>query len=116
MNKLGWKPTTVEEAIKAFNEMLTPEEQAQVAMMPKDELGILHHGLGQFIRNNWELWQPDKPLTQHLQALGFQHADDMSMSLIHEWWARMNNLPSTMEEEIKYYNAFWEKSRKERGQ
>jgi len=115
MKKLDWKPTTVEECMKAFNEMLTPEEQVQITKMSKDELGMMHHGLGQYIRNNWELWQEDKPLCMHLKALGFQHADDMSMSLIHEWWARMNNLPSTMEEELKEYAAFWERSKKEHG-
>jgi hypothetical protein len=116
MKKVDWKPTTVDECMKAFNEMLTPEEQIEVANMSKDELGRMHHGLGQWIRNNWELWQENTPLCSHMMALGFQHADDMSMSLIEEWWARMNNLPSTMEEDIKKYAEFWEKSRKERGQ
>lgn len=107
MKKLDWKPTTVDDCMKAFTEMLTPEEQAQLSMMTKDELGMCHHALGQFIRNNWGLWQEDSPLCMHMKALGFIHADDMSMSLIEEWWARMNKLPSTMEDDVKRYAEFW---------
>src|SRR5512144_2123601 len=106
MNKLDWKPVTLEECMRAFREMLSPEEQMQITMMSKDELGRCHHGLGQWIRNNWDLWKGGE-LLEHMKSLGFTHPDDMSQSIIEEWWARMNKLPSTMAKDIEEYAKFW---------
>ena len=107
MNKLNWVPTTVDECMKAFFELLTLEEQADLIQTPgKDKLIVYHHGLGQWIRNNWGLWQGG-PLLDHMKSLGFKHPDDMSQSLIEEWWSRMNFLPSSMEEDIKKYAEYW---------
>jgi len=108
MNKLSWKPSTIDECMRAFSEMLTPEEQMEVTRFSKSELIRYHHGLGQWIRNNWDLWKGG-PLLEHMKSIGFKHPDDMSMSLIEEWWARMNKQPSSMQEDIKKYAEFWEK-------
>lgn len=108
MNKIGWKPVNLEECIKALGEILTPEEQIQLTAFAKDELIQCHHALGQWIRNNWDLWKGGE-LLENMKAMGFKHPDDISMSIIEEWWARMNNLPSTMEADIKEYADYWEK-------
>ena len=108
MNKLGWVPTTVDECMKAFTELLTLEEQAEiVCCASKDKLIVYHHGLGRWIRNNWGLWAGG-PLLDHMKSLGFRHPDDMSQCLIEEWWSRMNIIPSTMEDDIKKYAAYWD--------
>jgi hypothetical protein len=108
MKKLDWIPQNIDECMKAFEEMLSPEEQLLIIRMSKSELGSTHHGLGQFIRNNWGLWNGGH-LLENLKALGFKHADDMSMSLIEEWWSRMNNVPSSIDDNIKEYAKFWER-------
>lgn len=110
MNKIGWKPVTVDEVMKALSEVLTSKEQAELVASKKDKLIWYHHGLGRWMRNNWDLWQGG-PLLEHMKSLGFQHPDDMSQSLIEEYWARQNNLPSTMQEDIKKYAEYWEKTK-----
>jgi hypothetical protein len=113
MKKIDWKPVTLDECMKALSELLSVEDQTDLLRMSKKELGACHHGLGQWIRNNWDLWKGG-PLLEHLKSLGFIHPDDMSMFIIEEWWARMNKLPSTMEADIKYYADYWKKMEKER--
>ena len=112
MNKNVPVPTTLEEAMEAFKKLLTTEEQVELTRMKEDEVGMMHHGFGMWIRNNWGLWG-DSPLCQHMKSLGFIHPDDMSGSLLREFWARMNNLPSKLEEEIQHYKEYWKKTGQE---
>jgi hypothetical protein len=100
------KPTTIEECMRAFVEVLTPETQIELVKMSQDELVTTHHSLGRWIRNNWDLWLGG-PLLEYMKSLGFIHPDDMSSSLIKEFWNRMNNQPSEMMEDIKKYAEYW---------
>lgn len=106
MNKLSWKPETVEQCMVAIEQLLTAQENDQLIKSSEDDLIMYHHGLGRWIRNNWDLWQGG-PLLNHMKTLGFTHPDDMSQSLIEEYWALKNNKPSTMKERIAKYAAFW---------
>lgn len=100
-------PTTIEECMIALSEILSKEDQMELLKMKKDELSMLHHGLGMWIRNNWHLWEGG-PLKDHMVSLGFIHPDDMSQSIIVEYWNRMNNQPSQLEADVKEYKEFWE--------
>jgi len=102
------KPATLDECIDALNEILSPHEQINLMKMPENELVLNHHGLGRWIRNHWGLWDGG-PLADHMKSLGFKHPDDMSSSIIREWWARMNNKPSCIQEDIEKYSKYWEK-------
>lgn len=106
MKKLDWKPTTLDECMTALSEMLSPEDQMKITMMSKSDLIVCHHGLDRWIRNNWDLWQGG-PLLEHMQAMGFTHPDDISMTIIKEWWARMNKAPSSLQEDLKHYTEYW---------
>jgi hypothetical protein len=106
-------PTTFEEAMVALTKILSPEEQIELTKGTREDLYRYHHGLGRWMRNNWGLWSGG-PLAAQMTSLGFTHADDMSGSLIKEFWLRMNNLPSELERDIKEYKEFWEKSKRER--
>jgi hypothetical protein len=108
MNKIICKPTTIDECMKALEIILTPDELKQFVAMDSGELIKYHHGLGRWIRNNWDLWKGGA-LLEHMKSLGFTHPDDMSMSLIKEFWARQNKLLSRMDEDIKNYAKYWEK-------
>lgn len=104
------KPTTVEEAMQAFNDVLSLEDQAQILKTDKEELIMYHHGLGRWIRNNWGLWDQNVEqgtLLQHMIDLGFQHPDDMSQALIVEYWARMNHQPSQFQDDINRSKEYW---------
>jgi hypothetical protein len=86
-----------------------PEEQlAKLADMTEDEMGMTHHGLGQWIRNNWDLWKGG-PLADHMKSLGFTHPDDMSHSIIKEFWNRLNKRNSELEKDAAHYAEYWAK-------
>ncbi len=104
-------PSTLDEAITGLMQILSVEDQVAITRMTEDEVGHLHHGLGQWIRNNWGLWQGG-PLLEHMKSLGFIHPDDMSSSILREFWSRMNKLPSKIAEEIEEYKEYWDKANK----
>lgn len=95
----------------AFMEILSPREQVLVTNLKEEDVGNTHHGLGQWIRNNWDLWKGG-PLLEHMKSLGFIHPDDMSASLIKEFWNRANGKPSELEQDVKYYAEYWKKENK----
>jgi len=101
------KPRTLEECMVALNKLLSPEDQAEFLKMSEDDLVSLHHGLGRWIRNNWGLWE-EQELFHHMKSLGFLHQDDMSQAIIVEYWNRLNNQPSQLEEDIAKYKKYWE--------
>src|SRR5579885_1608223 len=100
------KPNNLEEAMAALKDVLSPQDQVEITRMTKDELITLHHGLGRWIRNNWGLWAKGE-LYNHMKSLGFIHPDDMSQAIIHEYWNRMNNQPSTLKKEAEEYAKYW---------
>lgn len=95
----------------AFMEMFSPERQLELGRMSEEDLVMTHHGLGQWIRNNWDLWKGGA-LATHMESLGFRHPDDMSSSIIKEFWNRMNNKPSEIQKDIKEYAEYWDKQEK----
>lgn len=110
MKSVDWVPSTIDECIEGLNQLLSPEEQISLIKMSEKELVLCHHGLGRWIRNNWGLWSGG-PLQDHMKSLGFHHPDDMSTSIIREWWNRMNNRPSCLQEDIEDYARYWEKQK-----
>jgi hypothetical protein len=102
------KPTTLEECMAALTQALSEEDRLWLAQMKEEDLITTHHSVGGWIRNNWDLWKGGL-LLEHLKSLGFIHPDDMSSSIIREWWARNNNKPSTLQQDIKEYAEYWSK-------
>lgn len=108
MRKIEPKPSNLKECMTALGDVLTSQERAEVIGMSKKELIQCHHGLGRWIRNNWDLWQGG-PLFDHMKSLGFIHPDDMSMAIIKEFWAQANQKPSEINDDIKKYQEYWNK-------
>jgi hypothetical protein len=102
------KPTTLDECMQSFSEMWSAEDRAEFQRMSRHDLIMLHHGLGQWIRNNWELWKGGA-LQDHMKGLGFVHADDMSQAIITEYWNRLNSKPSEIEKQVQEYAEYWDK-------
>jgi hypothetical protein len=44
-----------------------------------------------------------------MKALGFRHPDDMSGTIIKEYWLYQNKLPSEIEADLVKYNEHWDK-------
>lgn len=101
-------PTTLDECMAALKETLEPEEQMKFIKFTEEDLIQYHFGLGRWIRNTWGLWSGG-PLKKHMESLGFTHPDDMSASIIKEFWNRMNNNPSCIQDDVQYYKQYWDK-------
>lgn len=109
MNKNVPVPSTLEEAMEILTKLLTSEEQINFTRMSENDIGRMHHGFGQWLRNNWGLWDENSAMCKHMKSIGFVHADDMSGSLLREFWRRMNNLPSKLAEDLELYREHWKK-------
>lgn len=99
-------PKTYSECQEALNKELNPASQIEFMQLTRKELNRTHHGLGQWIRNNWGLWAGG-PLFQDMKTLGFTHPDDMSGTIIKEYWLYLNKLPSEIAQDIEIYNKHW---------
>ncbi len=81
-------PTTVDAAVRVLEAMLPDAEKETIAAMPEKDLIMLHMRLGQWVRNNFGLWQDN---TMLLRATGKQHPDDASHVIIQALWQRLQN-------------------------
>lgn len=114
MSNINWKPITLDECMDALSQVLSKEDNADLIASSENDLIRYHFGLGTWIRNNWNLWAGG-PLLEHMKSLGFMHPDDMSQTIIEEYWARKNNKPSKIQEKVKKYGQYWEEMQKGKG-
>jgi len=109
-------PNTFKECTQALNEKLSPQSQIELMQLSKNELVLTHHGLGRWIRNNWGLWT-EGPLYHDMKSMGFRHPDDMSGTIIKEYWLYLNKQPSEIEQDLTRYNQHWDNlTKNERGE
>lgn len=101
-------PETFQECNEALNKLLEPADQIALMTLTRDKLIITHTSLGRWIRNKWNLWGGG-PLCDNMKLLGFQHPDDMSGTIIKEYWLYLNKLPSEVEQDLVRYNEHWRK-------
>jgi hypothetical protein len=74
---------------------LGPTSKKTVKETPREDLIKYHHGWGTGIRNNFGLWRGNNSLMQSCLALRENqqtHPDSVSMIIIEETWAQLNNV------------------------
>ncbi len=87
------KPASLDEAVdmlirdnlQDMGRIVTMIEKAESDRRAEGDFGgMVHHGLGRFIRNEWELWfnEPGDPLTAWFTANDLNHGDDRSGAII----------------------------------
>lgn len=103
-------PTNLEECFEALKEMLSAQDQIAIIQMENGPVR-LHHGLGTWMRNNWDLWKPESVLVKYFATLGLWHADDMSGVILDSFWRHLRNEPLDIEGQVKRYQEFWEKNK-----
>lgn len=69
----------------------------------------VHHGFGTLLRNTMQLWY-DGPPVKWFNENGIYHADDMSAIIIKAVHRKCNNISFDLDEEIKFYRDYWEKT------
>jgi hypothetical protein len=83
-------PTTLDEAVGVMLATLEDKDLSDITQMPFADLINLHFGLGQWIRNNFGLWQADSTLMKAIQAHTPNiHPDDASMVIVEALWHRL---------------------------
>ena len=78
---------TKAEVVEDILETLDPDDKANLKDTPEDELILLHHGWGTYLRNYYRMWHNEKLL----QDIGKDHADDASAVIIREVWTRLQD-------------------------
>jgi hypothetical protein len=63
------------------------------------------------IRNSWGLWRGDSGIAKYLRNLGLNHPDDMSSIILTSFHRYLNRIDIKLDEQIKYYKDYWEKSK-----
>ena len=75
-------PKNLEEAIKYLDKELLQEDKDYI--VENGPISV-HHSLGLWIRNNWNLWNGESEIKENLHKLGYTHPDDMSNYIIKEF-------------------------------
>lgn len=103
INSRTMNPDTVEternRIVQELLQWLPIEEKLDVMLMPKKDLILLHRSLGQAIRNEFELWSDDHPVTKMWKGDGPLledgcdvhpcHPDQFSFSCIEALWLKL---------------------------
>lgn len=106
-------PKDLEDCFVQINSFWNDSTKIQVKNWEEKEFaGKVHLGFGMWMRNNWRLWGGSR-LSKYFNDLGIHHPDDMSGIILDSYHRHLNNKEIKLEEQIKYYQDYWENSKKE---
>jgi hypothetical protein len=104
-------PKNLDECFSELKKILTPEEVAKFKNEEeKKAVSSAHLGLGMWMRNNWGLWS-GSVLKNYFNQMGIFHPDDMSSIILTSFHRKLNNKDIQLEEQIKFYQDYWEKAK-----
>ena len=107
-------PKDLEDCFSQINSFWADSTIAEVKGWTENEfVSKTHFGFGMWIRNNWQLWGGSR-LSKYFNEQGIFHPDDMSGIILTAYHRRLNSKPLGVEEEIKYYQDYWEKVKKKK--
>ena len=108
------QPTSLSECFKQLDDIFSESPDADDWKKEDEKKAIAssHHGLGQWIRNNWKLWKGESILHQYFSKLGLHHADDMSAVILTSYHRHLNKKELELDEQIKHYIEFWKNNGK----
>lgn len=110
MNKV---PSSLEEAFDILDELISEEEVQELRSMSLDSfIGRTHHGMGRWLRNNWNLWKEEGPLYDYFVDLGLEHADDMSGVILTSYWRKKNGKDLDVKKQVVKYQKYWLRMKK----
>lgn len=101
----GEQPSTLDAAAQNIVATLSEKDRVSIQKMPFDKLSTLHHTLGRYIRNKYELFGSNDQLRlsacearkdyrkKHgLSVSPSCHPDDASAAIIETVWRKLNGL------------------------
>ncbi|REC77211.1 hypothetical protein DRF60_12425 [Chryseobacterium elymi] len=105
-------PKDLEDCFVQINIFWNDSIKAKVRTWEENEFtGKVHLGFGMWLRNNWQLWGGSR-LSKYFNNLNIYHPDDMSGIILLSYHRHLNNREIKLEEQIKYYQDYWENSKK----
>lgn len=107
---LGSVPENLYYAVQKLKDELDKETLGYIKQ--NGYLG-LHHGLGTAIRNKWGLWQNSVLAEWFKNALGIEHADDMSGIILESLYRELNDRDWEPEKQAQKYKDYWNNLGKE---
>lgn len=105
-------PKDLEECFIELKKMLSSEELEEFKNKEEKDVVSYHHSLGRWIRNNWGLWSESR-LVKYFNSIGINHPDDMSGIILDSFYRHLNNKDIRLAEQVKYYQEYWERLKKE---
>ena len=100
----------LQQAVDKLVEIIITRDYLEVLVKeePEEEFTLgLHMSLGRWIRNTWELWDPESALSKHFSKLGITHADDMSSIIMTCAHRQVLGKKWKLPEQIKHFKDYW---------
>jgi hypothetical protein len=105
-------PKNLDDCFTQINSFWADSTKMEMKKLTENEFsGRLHHSFGTWMRNNWRLWGGSR-LSKYFNDLGVYHPDDMSGIILDSYHRYLNNKEIKLNEQIKYYQDYWENSKK----
>lgn len=104
-------PRDIEDCFAQINSFWADSTKLKMSNLTEHEFsGRLHHGFGTWMRNNWRLWGGSR-LSKYFNDRGIYHPDDMSGIILTSYHRTINGKEIRFNEQVKYYQEYWEKSK-----
>lgn len=100
-------PKNLDECIAALTRSV-PQDVAEKLKSGTITPVTLHHTLGRFMRNKWNLWG-ESELKQWFKGIGIWHPDDMSSIIMDSFVSSLRGEPIDLEKQVKFFQEYWEK-------
>lgn len=84
-------PKSCDDAVEQALQEIPVAAQAELAAVKQNDLIQLHHSLGRTIRNEFGLWSGNAALLESCSGRSDAHPDDVSMIIIEQLWAKLQN-------------------------
>lgn len=109
-------PEHLEDCFKTLNKIYTDSVKLEISKLQEDEYSSGNHlfGIGLWMRNNWQLWGGSR-LSKYFNQIGIYHPDDMSGIILNSYHRYLNKKEIRLDEQIKFYQEYWDKLKKENG-
>ena len=110
-------PTTLSECFDILTDIIKESEDREwfKKSTENEVVSGAHHGLGEWVRNKWNLWDKSSPLYKNLKKLGLWHADDMSSFILISYHRLINDKDLDLSEQVKCYINYWSEYEKKFG-
>jgi len=109
-------PENLEDCFETLDKIYSDSIKTEIAKLSEDEYSSGNHlfGIGVWMRNNWQLWGGSR-LSKYFNQIGIYHSDDMSGIIMDSYNRYLRKKEIRLDEQVKYYQEYWEKLKNEHG-